>query len=142
MSLVLNLRQTSLDAILTQSGRPSQILSYPAEEICNRSSRRCPGPTLCPGGHKSVSRKRRIFSNMQFGLGLALFLVERGRTAMQLVITFMSVVAGLAFSIAVALVVEEWIFGQVFRVFFADPTTAKVPAGLVLQPVRVKSQQR
>lgn len=61
---------------------------------------------------------------------------------MQLVITFMSVVAGLAFSIAVALVVEEWIFGQVFRVFLADPTTAKVPAGLVLQPVRVKSRQR
>jgi hypothetical protein len=60
---------------------------------------------------------------------------------MQLVITFMSVVAGLAFSIAVALVVEEWIFGQVFRVFFTNPT-AKVPAGLVLQPARVKSQQQ
>ena len=61
---------------------------------------------------------------------------------MQLVITFMSVVAGLAFSIAVALVVEEWIFGQVFRVFFTRPDTAKVSAGLLLQPVRVKSQQR
>jgi hypothetical protein len=61
---------------------------------------------------------------------------------MQLVITFMSVVAGLAFSIAVALVVEEWIFGQVFRVFFTNQATAKVPAGLVLQPVRVKSQQQ
>ena len=59
---------------------------------------------------------------------------------MQLVITFMSVVAGLAFSIAVVLVVEEWIFGQVFRVFFTHP--AKVPTGLALQPVRVKSQQR
>lgn len=61
---------------------------------------------------------------------------------MQLVITFMSVVAGLAFSIAVALVVEEWIFGQVFRVFFTHPDTGKAPAGLQLQPVRVKSQQR
>lgn len=61
---------------------------------------------------------------------------------MQLAITFMSVVAGLAFSIAVALVVEEWIFGQVFRVFFTHPAERKVPAGLVLQPVRVKSQQR
>ncbi len=60
---------------------------------------------------------------------------------MQLVITFMSVVAGLAFSIAVALLVEEWIFGQVFRVFFTHPEP-KAPAGLVLQPVRVKSQQR
>ena len=61
---------------------------------------------------------------------------------MQLVITFMSVVAGLAFSIAVALVVEEWIFGQVFRVFFTRPAELKAPAGLVFQPVRVKSQQR
>ena len=60
---------------------------------------------------------------------------------MQLIITFMSVVAGLAFSIAVALVVEEWIFGQVFRVFFTHPAEAKVPAGLALQPVRVKSQR-
>ena len=62
---------------------------------------------------------------------------------MQTLITFMAVVAGLAFSIAVALVVEEWIFGQVFRVFFtrrsAEP---KLPAGLALQPVRIKSQQR
>ena len=61
---------------------------------------------------------------------------------MQLVITFMSVVAGLAFSIAVALVVEEWIFGQVFRVFFTRSAERTVPAGLALQPVRVKSQQR
>jgi len=60
---------------------------------------------------------------------------------MQLVITFMSVVAGLAFSIAVALVVEEWIFGQVFRTFFSRPAELNVPAGLALQPVRVKSQQ-
>lgn len=60
---------------------------------------------------------------------------------MQLVITFMSVVAGLAFSIAVALVVEEWIFGQVFRTFFTRPSQPKPPAGLGLQPVRVKSQQ-
>lgn len=48
---------------------------------------------------------------------------------MQLVITFMAVVAGLVFSVAVALVVEELIFGQVFQVFFAP------------QPVRVKAEQ-
>ena len=48
---------------------------------------------------------------------------------MQMVITFMAVVAGLVFSVAVALVVEELIFGQVFRVFFTP------------QPVRVKSAQ-
>lgn len=38
---------------------------------------------------------------------------------MQLAITAISVIGGLAFSIAVALVVEELIFGQVFRLLFA-----------------------
>ena len=61
---------------------------------------------------------------------------------MQRLMTFMAVVAGLAFSIAVALVVEEWIFGQVFRVFFQPKHAGSRPAaGLVLQPVRVKSEQ-
>jgi hypothetical protein len=55
--------------------------------------------------------------------------------------TFMAVVAGLAFSIAVALVVEEWIFGQVFRVFFTRKP-AVLASNLALQPVRIKSQQR
>ena len=61
---------------------------------------------------------------------------------MQLAITFMAVVGGLVFSVAVALVVEEFIFGQVFRVFFnARTTSPKVPGGLALQPVRIKSQR-
>jgi len=38
---------------------------------------------------------------------------------MQMAITFMAVVAGLIFSVAVALLAEEFIFGQVFRLFFA-----------------------
>jgi hypothetical protein len=38
---------------------------------------------------------------------------------MQMLITFMAVVAGLIFSVAVALLAEEFIFGQVFRIFFA-----------------------
>ena len=38
---------------------------------------------------------------------------------MQMAITFMAVVAGLIFSMAVALLAEELIFGQVFRLFFA-----------------------
>lgn len=49
---------------------------------------------------------------------------------MQMAITFMAVVAGLVFSVAVALVVEEFIFGQVFRIFFTP----------VL--VRVRNQQQ
>jgi hypothetical protein len=38
---------------------------------------------------------------------------------MQMAITFMAVVAGMIFSLAVALLAEELIFGQVFRLFFA-----------------------
>ena len=37
---------------------------------------------------------------------------------MQMAITFMAVVAGMVFSLAVALLAEELIFGQVFRLFF------------------------
>ena len=61
---------------------------------------------------------------------------------MQMAITFMAVVGGLAFSIAVALVVEELIFGQVFRVFFNTRSTQAGSGGLAFQPVRIKSQQR
>ncbi|MGA8428637.1 MAG: hypothetical protein WB729_02370 [Candidatus Sulfotelmatobacter sp.] len=34
-------------------------------------------------------------------------------------ITFLAVVGGLVFSLAIALLAEELIFGQVFRLFFA-----------------------
>jgi hypothetical protein len=49
---------------------------------------------------------------------------------MQIAITFLTVTAGLVFSVAVALVAEEFIFGQVIRVFF------------VRQRVTVKAGQR
>jgi|KBSSwiS6_1023812.scaffolds.fasta_scaffold08263_3 hypothetical protein len=39
-------------------------------------------------------------------------------SAMQLVITAIAAIAGLVFSIAIALLVEELIFGRVFRLFF------------------------
>jgi hypothetical protein len=38
---------------------------------------------------------------------------------MQMATTFMAVVAGMVFSLAVALLAEELIFGQVFRLLFA-----------------------
>ena len=38
---------------------------------------------------------------------------------MQMAITFMAVVAGMVFSLAIALLAEELIFGQVFRIFFS-----------------------
>jgi hypothetical protein len=47
---------------------------------------------------------------------------------MQLLITFMAIVAGLVFSVAVAILVEELIFGQVFRLFFT-PASVTAKAG-------------
>jgi hypothetical protein len=41
---------------------------------------------------------------------------------MQMAITFMAVMAGMVFSLAVALLAEELIFGQVFRMFFSRPS--------------------
>jgi hypothetical protein len=40
---------------------------------------------------------------------------------MQMAITFMAVVAGMVFSLSVALLTEELIFGQLFRLFFTRP---------------------
>jgi len=54
---------------------------------------------------------------------------------MQMAITFMAVVAGMVFSLAVALLAEELIFGQVFRLFFA-------PGKLAQEVVAAKDGQR
>ena len=43
---------------------------------------------------------------------------------MQMAITFMAVVGGMIFSLAVALLAEELIFGQVFRLFFVRAAAA------------------
>jgi len=49
---------------------------------------------------------------------------------MQTAITFLTVVSGLAFSVAVAVLVEEFIFGQLFRLFFSPvPTAVKAELG-------------
>jgi ABC-type enterobactin transport system permease subunit len=58
-----------------------------------------------------------------------------GKDIMQMAITFMAVVGGMVFSLAVALLAEELIFGQVFRLFFA-------PGKLARQTVAVKSEQK
>ena len=46
---------------------------------------------------------------------------------MQQLITFLAVVAGLVFSVAVAIVVEELIFGKVLQLFFT-PVPVRVTA--------------
>jgi hypothetical protein len=53
---------------------------------------------------------------------------------MQMAITFMAVIAGLIFSLAVALLAEELIFGQVFRLLFAPK--------LARETVAVKTGQK
>jgi hypothetical protein len=47
---------------------------------------------------------------------------------MQLAITAIAVIAGMVFSLAIALLVEEFIFGEVFRLFFARQA-ARAKAG-------------
>ncbi|HEY3973066.1 MAG TPA: hypothetical protein VGM18_08685 [Candidatus Sulfotelmatobacter sp.] len=54
---------------------------------------------------------------------------------MQMAITFMAVVAGMVFSLAVALLAEELIFGQVFRLFFSAGKLAG-------QAVTVKAERK
>jgi membrane protease YdiL (CAAX protease family) len=54
---------------------------------------------------------------------------------MQMAITFMAVVGGMIFSLATALLAEELIFRQVFRLFFASGKPAR-------QTVAVKSEQQ
>ena len=58
---------------------------------------------------------------------------------MQMAITFMAVVAGMVFSLAVALLVEEIIFGQVFRLLFAS---GRLESGKMAPVVAVKSGQK
>jgi hypothetical protein len=47
---------------------------------------------------------------------------------MQLAITALTVIAGMTFSLVIALLVEEFIFGKVFGLFFAWPAEARVKA--------------
>ena len=71
--------------------------------------------------HRRLPGRKEVYG--QVGLGIEI----RGRVQediMQMAITFMAVVAGMIFSLAVALLTEELIFGQVFRLFFAQQAAA------------------
>jgi ABC-type enterobactin transport system permease subunit len=48
---------------------------------------------------------------------------------MQMAMTFMAVVAGMVFSLAVALLAEEFIFGHVFRLFFIRQSVRQTAPG-------------
>lgn len=45
---------------------------------------------------------------------------------MEYAITALTVLAGITFSIVVGIAVEEVIFGEIFRLFFAEPAIARV----------------
>lgn len=45
---------------------------------------------------------------------------------MQLVVTAIAVIAGMVFSLAIALLVEEFIFGEVFRMMYLRQARLKV----------------
>jgi hypothetical protein len=49
---------------------------------------------------------------------------------MQLIITALAVLAGLFFSFAVSLLVEELIFGKIFRLFFAHAAAVSVKSAV------------
>jgi hypothetical protein len=79
------------------------------------------------------------FTHIPHGDPIANIPGVQGRTHMQLFITFITVVGGLIFSVAVAIVVEEFIFGQIFRMFFTPTKTSPaVPilARWIAQPIR------
>jgi len=44
-------------------------------------------------------------------------------------ITALTVVAALVFSVAVGILVEEVIFGEIFRLLFAEPAVERVGSG-------------
>jgi hypothetical protein len=46
---------------------------------------------------------------------------------MQPLVTFITVVGGLLLSLAVAIVVEEFVFGQIFHLFFTAPKPSARP---------------
>jgi hypothetical protein len=52
--------------------------------------------------------------------------VEVGGGFMQLAITAIAVIAGMVFSLAIALLVEEFIFGEVFRLMYLRQARVKL----------------
>ena len=48
---------------------------------------------------------------------------------MQFAITGLAVIAGMVLSLSISLLVEELIFGKVFRLFFAQPAVVPIKSG-------------
>lgn len=61
---------------------------------------------------------------------------------MQMAITFLAVVGGLIFSLAIALLAEEILFGQVFRLFFSPARLGQQGKETVANSARVKASPK
>lgn len=64
-------------------------------------------------------------SGVNFAYAKVLIQERFQEAVMQMAITFLAVVAGMVFSLAVALLAEELIFGQVFRLFARQTASVK-----------------
>ena len=101
----------------------AQIFGSGADDTTVAAARRLPSRTAGKNSRRGFDARGIWNSNSKFQEDI-----------MQMAITFMAVVGGMIFSLAVALLAEELIFGQVFRLFFAQQ------AGR--QTVAVKSGQK
>ena len=68
-------------------------------------------------------------SGRQAGLGTGERNDDHREQVMQLAITAIAVIGGLVFSLAIAVLMEELIFGEIFRLFFAQRAVARIRSG-------------
>jgi hypothetical protein len=102
--------------------------SFPAS-ISRHQQRACAAPhTMCRAKHSREPAKCRVFFAVRLASSLqtsSMTVAKEGEEIMQLAMTFIAVVAGLVFSLAVAIVTEELIFGQLIRMFFVAPRASR-----------------
>jgi len=69
-----------------------------------------------------------IFNHIQLARAMLLSRHTSKEVVMQLAITALAVLGGLLFSFAISLLVEELIFGKIFRAFFAHAAAVSAKA--------------
>jgi hypothetical protein len=95
---------------------PPQGAVFPSTQRVFRPTYRCLGSNTIPFNVSDIPMGARLP-----------FDLPKGRTQMQNVISLLTVIGGLALSVAVAVVVEELIFGQLLRVFLV-PLSLRIKA--------------
>src|SRR5579863_5750882 len=97
--------------------------------MCVRAGTRCvSGQTLRQGANNISHVFATAWTKVEgMHIDLASGGLPRIEDLMQMAITFMAVVGGMVLSLAVALVADEFIFGQVFRLFFSEQAAKTEP---------------